>query len=286
MPSPLDLVELPFLRTALAELGLLALVGGLLGAWIVLRRLAFFTHAVGAVAFPALVAGGALGIGSRPAALGTALAYAAGVGGASRPGRDASAPTGLLLVASLAAGVVLASDVVQAPASVDVLLFGSLLGLDEADLAGTAAVAALALAATVLLGRALLATAFDPDAAGAMGLPARALDIALLGLVAAAAVAALPAVGALLVTSLFVAPAATARLLTFSSRKLFVTSVALAALQGLTGLYLAYALDVPPGPAIAVLGAVLYACAALIAATRRTGGEPTGSSARTGGRGP
>ena len=42
MPSPLDLADLPFLREALLELVLLAVTGGVLGAWIVLRRLAFF----------------------------------------------------------------------------------------------------------------------------------------------------------------------------------------------------------------------------------------------------
>ena len=55
VPSPVDLVELPFLREALAELVLLALAGGLVGAWIVLRRLAFYSHAVGSATFPGLV---------------------------------------------------------------------------------------------------------------------------------------------------------------------------------------------------------------------------------------
>ena len=62
MPSPLDLVELPFLRDALVELVLLAVAGGCSGAWIVLRRLAFFSHAVGSATFPGLVAADATGI--------------------------------------------------------------------------------------------------------------------------------------------------------------------------------------------------------------------------------
>jgi ABC-type Mn2+/Zn2+ transport system permease subunit len=88
------------------------------------------------------------------------------------------------------------------------------------------------------------------------------------GLVAAAAVAALPAVGALLVTSLFVAPAATARLVAATTRGLFAASVGFAALQGLAGLYLAYAVDVPPGPAIAVLAGAVLGAVALAQAVR------------------
>ena len=52
MPSPVDLFELPFLRKALIEVVLLGLAGGLVGAWIVLRRLAFYSHAVGSATFP------------------------------------------------------------------------------------------------------------------------------------------------------------------------------------------------------------------------------------------
>ena len=51
MPSPFDLADLPFLREALAEVILLGAAGGLLSAWIVLRRLAFFTHAVGSATY-------------------------------------------------------------------------------------------------------------------------------------------------------------------------------------------------------------------------------------------
>ena len=68
MPSPLDLADLPFLREALVEVVLLAAAGGLLSAWIVLRRLAFFTHAVGSATFPGLVVADASG--GQPAARG------------------------------------------------------------------------------------------------------------------------------------------------------------------------------------------------------------------------
>jgi hypothetical protein len=69
VPSPADLTQLHFLREALFELLLLGVTGGVLGAWVVLRRLAFFTHAVGTVAFPGLVVAGPWGIAPQLAAL-------------------------------------------------------------------------------------------------------------------------------------------------------------------------------------------------------------------------
>lgn len=265
MPSPLDLLDLPFLRDALLELVLLAVAGGVLGAWIVLRRLAFFTHAVGSATFPGLVAADASGVSPTLAGLAVGLGYAGGVERAGRAGREPGTATALLLVAALAVGVILASDVFESGAAVDRLLFGTILGLDTVDLALSAAAAALAAAGTLALGRTWTAVAFDPDGAAALGVPAGLADFLLLALVSVAAVAAIPAVGALLVTAIYVLPAASARLLTGSVSGLIALALALALAEGVVGLYLAYWLDVPPGPPVAVLGATTYA---LLAAAR------------------
>ena len=263
MPSPLDLADLPFLREALLEVVLLAAAGGLLSAWIVLRRLAFFTHATGSATFPGLVVADASGVSALVAGAVVALGYAGGVERAGRAGREPSEATALLLVAALAGGVVLASDVFESGAAVDRLLFGTLLGLDTADLALSAATVALALVASLALGRTWAAIAFDPDAASALGLPAARADFLLLALVAVAVVAAIPAVGALLVAAIYVLPAAAARLVARSIPALLAWSLAIALAEGLVGLYAAYWLDLPPGPPVAVLGALTYAVLAL-----------------------
>jgi ABC-type Mn2+/Zn2+ transport system permease subunit len=269
VPSPLDLLDLPFLREALFELVLLAVAGGALGAWVVLRRLAFFSHAAGSATFPGLVVADASGISPTLAGLAVALGYAGGVQRTGGAGRDHGVGTALLLVAALATGVILASDVFESGAAVDRLLFGTLLGLDAADLAVSGAVAAIAIAATLALGRTWSAVGFDPEGARALGLPAGRADLLLLGLVAVAAVAAIPAVGALLVTAIYVLPAAAARMLTRSIPGLVACALGLALAEGLVGLYVAYWQDLPPGPPIAVLGALV--CLASAGLTARLG---------------
>src|SRR4051812_29161716 len=207
VPSPLDLVQLSFARTATLEVVLLAVAGGLLGAWIVLRRLAFFAHAVGGSTFPGLVVADAAGLRPVLAGLAVALAYAGGVHAAGRSaGRYRDAATGVLLAAALALGVILASDVFHSGARVDQLLFGTLLGLDGSDVALSALAAALALVATVALGPAWLASGFDEAGARALGARVGLADALLLAIVAATIVMALPAVGALLTASLFIVP--------------------------------------------------------------------------------
>ena len=278
LPEPAYLLELRSTRMAALELGLLAVAGGVSGAFVVLRRLAFFSHAVGTATFPGLVVAGAAGFSARLAALAVAVAYALGTDRAARSGRDpGGAATGLMLVAALGAGTILASDVFESGAGVDRLLFGTAVALNGSDLAVAGGAAALTLVTAALLGRTWTAISFDPSGAPALGVPDRPAEVALLLLVAVTAVAALPAVGSLLVTSLFVVPAAVARLFAGSVASLLALSVTVAVAHALLGLYVSLWLDVPPGPAIAVLGAATYAVASLVLAlpfaARRTPAE-------------
>lgn len=263
MPSPFELLEQPYLQEALAELVLLALTGGLLGAWIVLRRLAFFSHAVGTATFPGLVLAEAAGVAAPLAGVAVALGYAGGVSRSGSPGRDAGPASALLLVAALGLGVILASDVFESGQAVDRLLFGTLLGLGSADLMLSAFAAVLAALGVLTLGRSWTALSFDPDGAPALGLDARRADLLLLCLVALAAAAAIPAVGALLVSALYVLPAAAALLLARSVGAVVAWALALALFEGVVGLYLAVWIDAPPGPVVAVVAASVYALVTL-----------------------
>ena len=270
-----DPLAAPFMQRALLSALALSVAGGLLGTWIVLRRLAFFAHAAGSATFPGLVVAGPWGIAPQLAALAAGLGFAGMLSRVTRSGAtNSDAATGLLLAGALALGSVLASDVYRSGAGVDRLLFGTLLGLSDGDVWLAVAVALAAALATAALARTWLATGFDPAGAHALGVPAARGDWLLLALLAATVVAVLPAVGALLVSTLLVVPAATARLVTASLRALLATSVALAAAESATGLLLAYHLDLPPGPAIAIVGGTAFALAALASAApwrRRAG---------------
>src|SRR3954462_4552652 len=171
----------PYIQRGIAEILLLAVLAGVLGTWVVLRRLPFYTHAIGTATFPGLVVAGPWGV---PAQL-TALVCAVGFGGVlervQRTRRlDPDAAIGLLLVAALAIGVVLASDVYHSGAGVDRLLFGSLIALTPLDLALTTLAVAAVLAADRALRRAWLATGFDPAGARAAGVRTAVADRALL----------------------------------------------------------------------------------------------------------
>ena len=248
------------MQRAALEIVLLAVPAGILGSWIVLRRLAFFAHAAGTATFPGLVVAGPWGIPAQLAALGSALGFAGATEAlARRRAVDRDAATGLGLVAALALGAILASDVYRSGSGVDRLLFGTLIGIGDRDLVLAAGLAVTTLVADAALGRRWLVQGFDAGSARALGLAGRGADLALLVLVAAAVVVAVAAVGALLVTAVFVVPAATVRLLEPSLRALRVGAGALAASEGLAALVVARELDVGPGAAFATVAGAVFA---------------------------
>ena len=274
-----DPFQLPFVQRGLLEVLILAVPAGLLGTWIVLRGLAFFSHAVGTAAFPGLVLADGLGFAAPLGAFGAALAFTAGNAALGR-GRDRGRDSvvALVLVGCLAAGVILASDVFGSGANVETLLFGSLLLIDDGDIALAAVAAVAALLATLLVGERWLADGFDPGAGGARS-QARLLDALLLGLIALASVAALSVVGALLVSALFVVPAATARLLTRRVWSWQLLSVALVALEGTAGLWLSVKTDAPPGATIACLAGAVFVLVASVQALARMPRRPLAAAA-------
>jgi ABC-type Mn2+/Zn2+ transport system permease subunit len=266
----LDPLALPFVQRGLVEVALLAVAGGLIGTWIVLRGLAFFAHAVGTASFPGLVLADGLAFSAHVGALGTAGAMAGAVGLAARRGRGRyDGATALALVGALATGTILASDVFHSGASVDALLFGSLLLIGTPDLVWAAAAGGAAVLATVVLGPTWLATGFDPVAARALGVRSGPADVVLLALVALVAISALSAVGALLAVALLVVPAATARLACARLGRWQLATVALAAVQGAVGLWASVELNAPPGATIAVLSGAAFAAVAVVRTARR-----------------
>ena len=271
----LEPFELPFVQRGLVELLILAVPAGLLGTWIVLRGLAFYSHAVGTAAFPGLVLADGLGFAAPLGAFGAAVAFTVAnwaLGRRRDRGRDSV--VALVLVACLAAGVILASDVFSSEANIETLLFGSLFLVNDGDVALAAGAAVATLLASAVVGQHWLAQGFDGAEGATASWRARAFDALLLGLIALAATASLTVIGALLVTALFVIPAATARLLTQRMASWQIASVALVALEGTVGLWLSVKTNAPPGATIACVAGGAFAVAALLKALARIPRRP------------
>ncbi len=258
----LEPFQLPFVQRGLLEVLILAVPAGLLGTWIVLRGLAFFSHAVGTATFPGVVLAEGLGFGAPLGAFGAAAVFSGGTVLLNRRGEEGrDSAVAIVLVGCLAGGVILASDVFGSGANVETLLFGSLLLVGDGDIALASIAAVATLLASLLLGQRWLAAGFDLTPAAQGGWQG-ARDAVLLGLIALATTAALSVVGALLVAALFVLPALTVRLFAQRMRAWQLGSIALVAAEGTLGLWLSVETDAPPGATIAVVAGAVFALAA------------------------
>jgi len=266
----LDALTDPFsqalMQRALAEVLLLALVGGTLGCWIVLGGLSYGAESLAHGMFPGLVlaalAGAPLLLGGAAGILVAALAIAL-AGRIERIGRDDAVAVAVTTLFGLGALLALSPET---PLGIQGLLFGDVLGTTTADLLAGAALAAVVLAALWVGHWRLLAGGFDRAAARALGIPPLAVDALLLALVALAVLVAVQGLGNLLFVAVLVAPAAAARLLTRRLAPMMTLAVLLGAAAGVGGLYLSYYARVAAGASIAGLLVAGYLLARLAGA--------------------
>lgn len=267
LDSPLTVFEPAYAQRALLAVLLIAALSGAVGSSIVLRDLPFFTHAVGAGAYPFMVATLAAGLALPLGALAGAVVFAVVVAAVSRRTSDSGrrdAVIGLLVAAALAIGSVIAATAVGPDSrfalSPEALLFGSLFAV-TADVLWTAlVVAAVLVPVSLAFADRWIAAGFDPGVARRIG--AGRSDLLLMASIALAAAATLPLTGSLLAGALLVIPAATTRLFIDHKGALAPVTFAIALFEGALGLYLSFVLDLPAGATIALVAAAGFALVA------------------------
>jgi zinc transport system permease protein len=271
----LDALAQPFfLRVLLA--GLLASVAcGIIGTYVVAKRIASISGGLSHAAFGGVGLGYLLGFPPMLGAAAFGLLAGLVVGIAQRrlrSGLDTLIATvwsvgmalGILFVA-LAPGY--APDLMS-------YLFGSLLFVPWSYVAVVGALDLLILVVVVLFHRYFQAVCFDEEFAEASGVPVGPVFLFLLGLTALAIVTLIRVVGVILAIALLTIPAATARQWVDSLRAMMVVAVALCAASTVGGLLLAYGLagalgiSAPPGPLVILLAATLYAISSVLRAAR------------------
>ncbi len=266
------------MRRAFVEAILCGATCGALGAFVLVRRLAFLgesvAHTVVLGAVLALIVGLPAGGGAVLLAVITALLTGV-IAGDRRFSADTA--TGILLPTLFGAGVVLLAVAEGHRRRLDDLLFGSILAVGNEDLILALGVALAVIATLWLAGKELVLVAFDRPMATALGYRVALLDVVLLVLVALAIAVGLRAVGSVLLAGLLLGPAVAARVLCRTFWPMAGLSAVLGVSCGITGLYLSWYVEVGAGPAIVIAVAAAFVLAlagrATIARRRRPGAE-------------
>jgi ABC-type Mn2+/Zn2+ transport system permease subunit len=249
----------PFMIRGLAAALTVGIVCPVLGAYVVLRGMAFFGDALAHIILPGVVAAFLFGWPLVSGALIVGVAAALVIGAISRRSDiKEDAAIGVVFAGCFALGIALLS--VRRGYAVDLthILFGNLLSVSTQDLVLTASLGALALLTVVAFYKEFLVLSFDPLLAATLRLPVVRLQNLMLILLAVVIVVSIQAVGVALVLAMLITPAAAAYLLTRRLPYMMLSGAAIGALSALLGLLLSFYTNIPSGPGIVLTATAFF----------------------------
>ena len=246
------------MRAALAGLGV-ALAAAPLGCFVVWRRMAYFGDATAHASILGVAMALGFGVSIFAGALVVALIMAGTVSSLSGRGYAMDTLLGVLAHSALAFGLVAVSFLQGVRIDLMGYLFGDILAVGRADLAVIWGGAAIVVGLLVWRWQALLTATLNPDLATASGIDPRREQLGLTLALALVVAVAIKVVGVLLIAALLIVPAAAARPLADTPERMALVAAGLAALAGVGGLPVSFALDTPTGPTIVCIAALLFA---------------------------
>ncbi|HTJ94455.1 MAG TPA: metal ABC transporter permease [Pararobbsia sp.] len=256
--------EYDFMVNAFAAAGIVGVVAGIVGFFLVMRGQTFAGHALSHVGFSGATGAVLIGISPLWGLIGfTVLAgIAMGALGERLAGRDLA--IGMILSLSLGFGLLFLHFYTAYATQVTALLFGNVLGVSRQTLEVLLVLGVLCLAALAAMGRPLLFATLQPELAEAKGVSLRWVSILFLVIVSVAVAECAQIVGVLLVFTLMVGPAAAAQNMTTRLSTGIVLAAVLALAEAWLGITFAFYTDWPSSFWITLLSALAYGVSLLL----------------------
>ena len=268
---------LVLVRNSLIAGAALGLVGGLAGVFVAMRDLPFAVHGISELSFAGASGALLLGMNIVAGSITGSLLAAGAIGLLGTRARDRNSVIGILMPFGLGLGVLFLALYKGRAANKFGLLTGQIVAVDTPQTTWLLVTSAVVLIALAVMWRPLTFASADPDVAEARGVPVRGLSFAFMIVLGLAVALSVQVVGALLVLSLLITPAAAAARVTASPVLLPLLSVvfAMASIEG--GILLALGSSIPISPYVTTISFVLYIVCAAVGRyrTRRWGARGT-----------
>ena len=247
----------------------IALVSGPLGSFVVWRRMAYFGDTLAHSALLGIALGYLLGIGMTVGVIAVCVGIAVLLV-LLQEQKQLASDTLLGIVSHSTLSLGLISIAFMETMRIDLLayLFGDILSVTWEDILWIYGGGAAALAVLAFIWRRLLAITVDEDLARVEGMPVLAIRLTFMLLIAGVIAIAMKIVGILLITSLLIVPAATARRFARSPEQMAGTAALIGMLAVLGGLAGSLVWDLPSGPSVVTAAAVMFACSLMVPVPR------------------
>lgn len=264
----LEPLQYEFIQRALIASVMVGISCGLIGAFIMLRRLSLIGDALAHAVLPGVVIGFmvagksavSLFIGASVAGIVTAVLISF-VERNSKIKSDTA--IGIIFTGAFALGILLVSQLKQVHIDLSSYLFGDVLGVSDSDIILSTLIAMFILLVVILFYKQLVLTTFDPTLAHIIGVSAGAFHYFLMTMLSMSIVAGLQSVGVILIIAMLITPPATAFLLTDRMKLLLVISAVCGVFSSVTGLYLSYHFNFASGASIVLVAVFIFTLAFL-----------------------
>jgi zinc/manganese transport system permease protein len=253
-----DMFQYEFMTNAFVAAGIVAVVSGIVGYFLVMRGQTFAGHALSHIGFAGATGAGLVGLAPLWGLVGFTLAAGIVMGMLSERISNRDVAIGVVLALSLGFGLLFLHYYTSFASQATALLFGNVLAVDHMMIAILAVLGTLTLAALAAIMRPLIFASLQPELAEAKGVPLRFISTAFLAIVALAVSACAQIVGVLMVFTLMVGPAAAAQRVTQGLWSGLALSALLALAEAWLGITMAYETDWPVSFWIALLSALVY----------------------------
>jgi zinc/manganese transport system permease protein len=249
---------LALLHNSVIAGAVLGIVGGLVGVFVMTRDLAFAVHGISELSFAGAAAALLFGIGVVEGAVIGSLVAAAIIGLLGARARERNSITAVLMPFGLGLGILCLALTPGRTSNKFGLLTGQIVAVDDPRLGALALVSAIVVIGLLVIWRPLGFASADPEVAAARGIPVRGLSLGFMLLLGLAVAASIQVVGALLVLSILVTPAAAALRISSSPIAVPVLSMVFAVVSLVGGILLALGSSVPISPYVTTISFLIY----------------------------
>lgn len=254
----MEILQYEFMRNALMAAFLVSVACGIVGTYVVVRKIVFISGGISHAAFGGIGLGYFLGINPILAAIPFSILSAVAIGVISKKTRvSEDTAIGVMWPVGMALGVLFIHLTPGYAPDLFSYLFGSILTVPKIDLAMMVALDIIIVMAVLAFYKELLAMSFDEEFSTVVGVPVQWLSLLLLCLVGLSVVVLIRVVGVILVIALLTMPAAISRYFTHEMKKLILFSIGTGIVVTISGLFLSYLLDLPSGATIVLISGTI-----------------------------
>ncbi len=261
----IELLQYEFVRNAIMAGILASIACGIIGVYVVVKRIVFISGGIAHASFGGIGLGYYLGINPILGVLPFSIASALSMGWVSKRSRlPEDTAIGILWAMGMSIGIILVSMTPGYAPDLMTYLFGNILTVPFSDIVLMLVLDAIIILVVYSFYKEFLALCFDEEFATVRGVHAERQYLVLLCLIALTIVVLIRVVGVILVIALLTIPAAMSRLFTSNLKKMMLLSIMFGAVFSSGGIWLSYLFDVPSGATIVLVMSVVYLLYSLV----------------------